>query len=119
MSKKLRSYHGKPCFWCKRQMLMESASLQPTRDHLIPRSRGGTVIRITCLACNNLKGDMPPALWVLTLEKHPEVLNRFGGSGPRGMALFYNLFGSELEGHIARIVAEATARFPEYGEARL
>jgi 5-methylcytosine-specific restriction endonuclease McrA len=41
-----------------------SSEFYPTRDHKIPKSRGGanhkTNIVLACASCNNEKGDMPP-----------------------------------------------------------
>lgn len=120
MPAKLHRHHGKPCHWCKRPMLMESAALQPTRDHVIPRARGGTEIVIACMACNHLKADMHPAMWLLMLQKRfDEVLAHFGRPGPRGMQLFYSLFGEELAPHMDRVTRDAMNRFPEYGEITL
>lgn len=116
MAINLRLYHGKPCHWCRRPMMRESEKWRPTRDHVIPKAVGGTIIRIACHDCNNLKGDMPAPLWVILLEKFPDLHDRFDRPGPRGMQLFYSLFGGDLEPHIGRIVKEAQARFPEYGE---
>lgn len=119
MAASLRLYHGKPCYWCRKPMMMESQKWHPSRDHVIPKSLGGTEMKITCFCCNHLKGDMPPALWALMLEKRPEIHDRFDTPGPRGMALFYDVFGGEHEPHIGRIVAEAMNRFPHLGEVRL
>lgn len=119
MAGKLRNQHGKPCHWCRRQMRAESSKWHPTRDHVIPKAQGGTLIKITCFACNQLKGDMPAPLWVIILEKFPHIHDRFDKPGPRGMALFYSLFGGELEPHIDRVVMEAMTRFPEYGVIQL
>lgn len=119
MAVKLKRQHDKPCYWCRRPMRGESAKWRPTRDHVIPRALGGTIIKIACFACNQLNGDMPAPLWVIILEKFPDIHDRFDQPGPRGMQLFYTLFGGELEPHIDRIVKEAQARFPEYGEITL
>lgn len=119
MTVRLRTQHGKACHWCRRPMMLQSPKWRPTRDHVIPRSVGGTIIKIACFACNQLKGDMPAPLWVIVMERFPDIHERFDIPGPRGMALFYNLFGGELEPHIQRIVKEAQARFPEYGEITL
>lgn len=119
MGSKLRSYHGKKCHWCKKHMLMESERLRPTIDHVVPKSRGGTKTVVCCLSCNNLKGDMPPAIWALMLEKFPAIHDEMNRPGPRGMSLFYALLGQQHNAHIDRIVAEAMALYPEYGEVKL
>jgi len=118
-SPRMGRQHGKPCFWCKKPMRVESAKWRPTRDHVIPKSQGGTILRICCHCCNHLKGDMPPALWLVVLEIAPDIHDRFDTPGPRGMSLFYTIFGRDFEPHIDRIVKEAQARFPEYGEVKL
>lgn len=117
MAINLRLYHGKPCHWCRRPMMRESEKWRPTRDHVIPKAVGGTIIRVACHACNNLKGDMPAPLWIETLERFPAVHDLFGKPGPRGMALFYSLFGNVLAPHIERIAAEVSGRHqkPEEG----
>lgn len=119
MGDKLRSHHGRKCFWCQRIMQSGSRFLKPTRDHVIPKSRGGTKTVICCLSCNNLKGDMPPAIWALMLERFPAIHDELSRAGPRGMGLFYALMGQTHDPNIDRIVAEAMARFPEYGEVKL
>lgn len=119
-AKKRQRHHGEPCHWCKRPMMMESTALQPTRDHVIPKARGGAVIVWTCHACNHLKADMHPAMWLLMLRKRfDEVLSYYGRPGPRGMALFYTIFGEELAPHMDRVAREAMNLFPEYGEVTL
>lgn len=118
-SPKMGRQHGKPCFWCKKPMMQHSEKWRPTRDHVIPKAQGGTIIRISCNCCNHLKGDIPPALWLVVLELVPNVHDRFGSPGPRGMALFYDLFGGEFQPHIDRIIEEARQRYPEFGEVKL
>lgn len=50
---------GSPCPWCGEPMTLPDRP--PSRDHLHPRSRGGTCAdtrnrAIVCEPCNNLKG---------------------------------------------------------------
>lgn len=45
--------------------------LQPTRDHVIPLSRGGTLKIICCHKCNGLKGDMMPDAWAAYMAANP------------------------------------------------
>lgn len=118
-SAKMGRQHGKPCCWCKKPMMEQSAKWRPTRDHVIPKSQGGTIIRVSCHCCNHLKGDMHPALWLLVLEFNPDVHERFDTPGPRGMRLFYDMFGNEFQPYIDRIIAEARQRYPEFGEVKL
>jgi hypothetical protein len=116
MAVELKRQRDKACFWCRRPMRGESAKWRPTRNHVIPRAQSGTIIKIACFACNQPKGDMPASLWVIVIEKFADIHKRFDQPGPRGMALFYSLFGGKFEHHIERIVKEAQARFLEYGE---
>lgn len=73
---------GRPCPYCGAKMgvceqgspLARSqvdAPRYPTRDHLLPRSRGGTNaaknIAICCRCCNGDKGDRTPREWLAAL----------------------------------------------------
>jgi len=106
---------GKACHWCQRVMDKDDATtaLWPTRDHFEPQVRGGKETVVACRACNQMKGDMPAALWVTVMRHVPDVYLRFGNPGPQGMELFYDIFGAELEPHIDRIIADATERMAE------
>lgn len=63
-----RRFAGR-CFYCDRQVLYRHEAcggkqhLRLTRDHLIPRSRGGSDgaanIVAACYACNNRRGCRP------------------------------------------------------------
>jgi len=64
-------HHGKPCPYCKRPMDRRSFHLQPTRDHVIPRCRGGRKLIICCLKCNGIKGDMLPDVWAAYMAANP------------------------------------------------
>lgn len=66
-----KSHHGKPCPYCKRQMNLRDVRLEPTRDHVIPKSLGGRAIVICCRQCNNIKGDMMPDIWAAYMLAHP------------------------------------------------
>lgn len=65
------THHGKTCPYCQRTMDRGNARLQPTRDHVIPRVRGGTLKIICCLACNGIKADMLPEVWAAFMAAHP------------------------------------------------
>lgn len=67
-----RKFHGKPCPYCKRQMDLNSYHLQPTNDHIVPKSLGGRKTVICCLKCNNLKGDMLPEAWAAYMAANPD-----------------------------------------------
>lgn len=64
-------HHGKPCPYCKRTMDRASFHLQPTRDHVIPASRGGRTKIICCHKCNGIKADMMPGQWELYMAENP------------------------------------------------
>lgn len=58
----MHNFGGK-CYYCKRQCLERGSeeTLRPTRDHYLPKIRGGgkgTNIVLCCVACNRLKSDM-------------------------------------------------------------
>ena len=52
------------CEYCQLQLTPETATL----DHYVARSKGGSNgignMRLSCFACNNLKGNMSPAKWL-------------------------------------------------------
>lgn len=55
----LREFGGKPCPRCGRNMVPDTRT-RPTKDHIIPRSRGGTLdagVQIMCWECNQRKGN--------------------------------------------------------------
>ena len=64
---------GETCWWCKRVLLAKTSrsALAATRDHVIPRSKGGSRTVWACHACNGLKGDMLPAAWGLFMAQNP------------------------------------------------
>lgn len=64
-------HHGKPCPYCQRNMNTRDTRLHPTRDHVIPRCRGGTAKIICCLTCNGIKADMLPEEWDGFMEANP------------------------------------------------
>lgn len=59
------THHGKPCKYCQRPMDRVDVRLHATRDHIIPRCRGGSKkgIVICCATCNGIKADMTPDEW--------------------------------------------------------
>lgn len=69
-----RKYHNKPCPYCRRTMIVpgygvivDETSSFPTRDHVIPKSKGGRAVIVVCSKCNGDKGDMDPDQYVETL----------------------------------------------------
>lgn len=62
---RLKRFEGKPCPYCRRPMMRAKSHLAaraPSRDHMTPRSRGGTDdpsnILVCCRACNEDKGSL-------------------------------------------------------------
>ncbi len=67
----LKQHHGKACPYCGRAMERRHPRLAPTRDHVVPESKGGRVKIIACLQCNGIKADMPPELWAAFMAANP------------------------------------------------
>lgn len=65
--------HGKPCPYCQRKMERHHPKLEPTREHSLPRSKGGTAahVIIVCIQCNTIKADMMPDQWAAFMERVP------------------------------------------------
>lgn len=71
---KRRARRVRSCFWCERHLegSESGSSVAFTRDHVVPRSQGGTSTVPCCRACNNLKGDMLPDEWRAYMRANPE-----------------------------------------------
>lgn len=58
---------GKPCAYCGQPMAA------PTRDHIRPRSKGGTLAgqnkALACDPCNQAKGSRSLASWLYRLRR--------------------------------------------------
>lgn len=67
----MKNFH---CYWCGRMMLSRGAKslLAETRDHIVPKSKGGLATVRSCLACNSLKKDMMPMEWQAYREANQE-----------------------------------------------
>lgn len=65
--------HGKPCPYCQRKMERHHPKLEPTREHSLPRSKGGTAahVIIACSQCNTIKADMLPEQWLGFMARVP------------------------------------------------
>lgn len=77
----LGKYHGKPCPYCNKDMLI-GTSRPPTRDHKVPRSRKdiprrGVNILVVCGPCNNNKGDKTLEEWARYLMQHGDLRAAF------------------------------------------
>lgn len=73
---------GRPCHWCKRPMTSRRLSYgtgirsdAATRDHVIPKSKGGKTKVWACFRCNNLKGNMLPDEWDAWMRANPSKLD--------------------------------------------
>ncbi len=66
-----RVKNGTPCPYCRRPMNRRDPKLTPTREHEVPASKGGTVVIIACFQCNQIKGDMMPAVWQNFMTRCP------------------------------------------------
>lgn len=66
----IRSHIGKRCPCCEVVMTRRGKS-RPSRDHLTPKSRGGTFENgnqlVCCRQCNNDKGDLTIEEWAVVL----------------------------------------------------
>lgn len=63
---------GNPCAYCARGMTKRGPrQLYPTRDHVIPVSRGGTKTVWACERCNAIKGNMMPDEWAAFMAANP------------------------------------------------
>lgn len=43
-----------------------------TKDHLVPKSKGGTLWNWACQTCNHIKSDMMPEEWDAYMLAHPK-----------------------------------------------
>lgn len=62
----LDEFHGKQCPYCGDPMLGDRP---PSRDHVVPRWKGGTVLLVVCLVCNQDKGGKTLQQWANRLHK--------------------------------------------------
>lgn len=66
----LRRYAGRPCLYCRTPMRTYPAvgPFSPTRDHIRPKSHGGTEVLICCATCNKHKGALSLEEWLHELK---------------------------------------------------
>lgn len=62
--------HGLPCPYCERRMIAGSLT-HPTKDHVVPKSKGGKLTVLACFQCNQIKSDMMPDQWEEFCRKNP------------------------------------------------
>lgn len=62
------------CVYCKRDLAgpRSRSGTALTRDHVMPRSVGGTRKVRCCRTCNGLKGDIHPSVWRWFTENFPQ-----------------------------------------------
>lgn len=84
------------CPYCERTMVDGHPWFHPTKNHVVPRSKGGTVTVTACVTCNQDKADMELAEFYAALrrmgderadiiertirqacEAHPDLLDEF------------------------------------------
>ena len=81
----------KACVWCRRPLAWHRANpgaLQPTRDHVVPKSQEGKATAWCCLACNQIKGDMNPHQWARFMDAVPQWWLLFPKEQYRGVRLY-------------------------------
>ena len=61
---------GEYCTYCKREMVAYSDT-HPTRDHVTPKSMGGTRTVWCCTTCNGIKSNMLPSQWQRYMNENP------------------------------------------------
>lgn len=86
------------CYWCKRDLHAPTARTRvaKTRDHVVPRSRGGRKTVPCCRQCNQLKGDWSPEIWREVMRIFPRWWAQFDTRG-------------QLQRELKRKIAEARA----------
>jgi hypothetical protein len=83
--------HGQPCEYCGVTMDVTNPWRHPTRDHIVPRSKGGTDkqenIAKTCRGCNEGKGSENIRDWYQWLvdnqDPRAERVGRFMAKLPK------------------------------------
>lgn len=68
-----RDGKGARCAYCDRvlESVTSLSCVAATRDHVEPKSRGGTHRVWCCRQCNTLKGDMSPEQWLAFRVSNP------------------------------------------------
>jgi 5-methylcytosine-specific restriction endonuclease McrA len=64
------------CFYCSVDLLQLPFS-QTTRDHMHPKSLGGTEIVISCMVCNRLKAAHPYEKWLAWIAEHGSAVKAY------------------------------------------
>lgn len=78
--RKVLRFVGKPCPYCGVPMSYRRFDDNPTRDHKIPKSRGGAMLRnnihVCCRACNSDKGNLDDEEYMAVLTGIASRLRR-------------------------------------------
>lgn len=97
-SQTLAFWNDTPCPYCGTKMHIESVTRRPTRDHIEPRSRGGSNTAankaVVCTVCNADKGDRTIAQFYMALVQADD----------------------DRAGHVARFIRERAASAEEAGQ---
>ena len=66
--------HGASCAYCNRTLIgaPSRSALMATRDHVVPKCRGGWQTVWSCFTCNTMKGNMEPGEWAEFMRTNPE-----------------------------------------------
>jgi hypothetical protein len=111
---------GEVCTWCRRRLepVGSHSRLAATRDHILPRSRGGSRTVWCCRQCNCLKGDMMPEDWSAFMRRNPEWWtkpqfqrgtkppNRSGRLGPAPLTVGTEVGEVTRDDHRGRLVLD-------------
>lgn len=72
------------CTYCRRDLIDPKrdksgrrANLSTTRDHIMPKCKGGRRTVLCCRQCNSLKGDLAPELWAEFMAARPKWWRKF------------------------------------------
>jgi len=65
---------GDVCYYCQRTLVASTkdSNLSATKDHLHPKSMGGTLRVWSCRKCNSLKGNMTFSEWRSYMADNPD-----------------------------------------------
>jgi|GEM_PF-6781509 len=87
------------CYWCKRDLMPPEARTRvaKTRDHVVPRCKGGRKTVPCCRQCNQLKGDWQPEYWREVMRIFPRWWKQFDHRGQLLMALKVRLAAHQRE----------------------
>lgn len=79
-----RDKDGEYCFYCREKVSKSVPETHPkhlTKDHVIPKSKGGRQFVDCCYRCNQLKADMGLYEWIEALPRDLRELVRVDLNG--------------------------------------